>query len=302
MSRDADILFCKIAMTHGMVSPQQAQKVLALLDKREAETGRRPIVAAVFTKNKLMTTEQAQQIKAAVAKRLGQAVPVPPPVASRGSAARRRRREKAPKRPVDQQTLMMGAGFGVVFVGVLITICYLYLVGGGSEVSSSGTSPSTPSVSPDGSPGSGLGRTAQDDVPPLPEELEKELPREIIGEINTRLGDIQIDRIDNPARARTSLLSLKSFIEERRSQGYTIPVEIDTRLREVEDGLAAMAAEAEVDDSAGVGEEPAPVVDTEAEAETSVEEEPAAEEEDESLDDLDLDDLDLDDLGDLDDF
>ncbi len=140
MSSKADILFCKIAITAGMVSQQQAQKVLAFVDKRQQETGRRPIVAAVFTKHQLMTTQQVQKVKAAVAKRLGEAAPLHQPVSPRrtggGGRGRRRGREKSGKRPIDQQTLVMGAGFGVVFVGVLITIIYLYLIGDGSVVSS----------------------------------------------------------------------------------------------------------------------------------------------------------------------
>ena len=288
MSRQADTLFCKIAITAGMVSQQQAQKVLAFVEKREQETGRRPIVAAVFTKHQLMTAQQVQKVKAAVSKRLGEAAPLHRPVSSGrsggGGRGRRRGREKPAKRPVDQQTLVMGAGFGVVFVGVLITICYLYLVGGGSEVSSSG------SGKRDRQQGAAETRMGisepEDELSPIPED--KDLPREYVLDLSQRLSDVQLDRIDNPARAQSSFQKVKEFVEESRSRGYIIPADIEIRLRETEEGLAAMAAEAE--DEFPV--EDAPPTEEPTAAPPAKETDPGDDEDDIDLDDLeDLDDL-----------
>ena len=267
-----------------MVSQQQAQKVLAFVDKRQQETGRRPIVAAVFTKHQLMTTQQVQKVKAAVAKRLGEAAPLHQPLSPRrtggGGRGRRRGREKSGKRPIDQQTLVMGAGFGVVFVGVLITIIYLYLIGDGSVVSSTESSQTATQQ------GIQIDSEPQIELPPVPED--KDLPREHIQQINERLSDVQLDRIDNPARARKTFQNVKEFIEERRGRGYIIPPEIETRLRETQEGLAAMAAEA-------AQEAPVEMDPTTEEPKT----EPPAKEADAAPED---DDLDLDDLDDLDDL
>jgi hypothetical protein len=196
---------------------------------------------------------------------------------------------------VDQQTLIMGAGFGVVFVGVLITICYLYLVGGssqGSEASSTGSKGSTPAVTPEesGKPRMGI---ADPEAPPAALE-DKELPRDIVLDITQRLSDVLMDRIDNPARARTSFESVKDFIETRRRQGYIIPDEIETRLREMEAGLAEVEAEETVEETPV---EEAPV--DEAGGHEASKEQPPVEKTDS---DLDLDDLNLDDLEDLDSF
>ncbi len=295
MSREADILFCKIAITAGMVSEQQAQKVLAFVEKKERETGRRPIVAAVFTKHQLMTTEQVQKVKAAVAKRTGAPSAVHRPAPAKrpagGGAGRRRERGKPARRPVDQQTLIMGAGFGVVFVGVLITIFYLYLVSGGSrgsEVSSAGSTPTPTEVSAE----KRMGITPKDKSPPVPED--KELPRDIVLDISQRMSDILTDRIDNPARARTAFLAVKDFIDERRRQGYIIPEDIESRLREMESGFADAGAEeppveeSPVDDAAG---------ENESKAQPPVEKSDSGGDQDVNLDDLNLDDLeDLDNL------
>ena len=307
MPRDVDILFCKIAVTAGMVSREQAQKVLVFVDRRERETGRRPIVGAVFTKHQILSPQQVQRVKAAVAKRRGESVAVSQAgqvTRGRGGTRARPRRQKAPKRPVDQQTLVMGGAFGVIFVGVLITICYLFLVGGGgSEVAPSASSQGTTAASLQGR---GLAALAgQDDTSRrVPTQVEMELPREIQGDIHNRLSDITQDRIDSPIRARNTLQNLKVELQNLRVRGFTIPDDIESRLTDVESGLALVEAELK---EAASGETPAggglppdgKAPETGAPKAESNEASASASKE---AEDGDEDDLDLDDLDDLDDF
>ena len=251
MSRDADILFCKIAITAGMVSHEQAQKVLAFLDRREREAGRRPLVGAVFAKHQLLSPQQVQKVNAAVTKRRGGAAVVTRPApTARGERGRARKRHgrKSSKRPVDQQTLIMGSGYGIVFVGVLIALCYLFLV----ESPGGGPSDSTRAVAKGSLAGSGLAPSPSDSevsTPPLV-QTEQELPQHERGYLYSRLGDIVTDRIDDPRRARRSLGDLKSDVQRFRDQGYTIPADVAERLSAVENSLVALEAEAQEDDSA----------------------------------------------------
>ena len=295
MSRDADILFCKIAITAGMVSQEQAQKVLAFLDRREREAGRRPLVGAVFAKHQLLSPQQVQKVNAAVTKRRGDAAVVtrsaPTP---RGEAGRARKRQgrKSSKRPVDQQTLIMGSGYGVVFVGVLIALCYLFVV----KSPGGGPSASTRAVTNGSLAGSGLASPSGREVSTAPPvETEKELDRQHLHNFNSSLGDILTDRIDDPRRARRSLGDLKSYIQGLRDQGYTIPANVEERLSDVESSLAALEAEPQRDDPASEDKGATPAAAAPDAAK------PKTEESDSEKAD-DADDLDLDDLDDLDDL
>ena len=60
MSRETDVLFCKIAINAGLVSAENAQQVIAFCNKREQDTGRRPLVGTVFVKNQLLTAEPSR--------------------------------------------------------------------------------------------------------------------------------------------------------------------------------------------------------------------------------------------------
>src|SRR5262245_42161963 len=70
MSREQDLLFCKIAITSGKVTQQDAQKCLALASRFEAEGKRRPQVGAIFLKHNLLSDADVQRIYGAVQKRL----------------------------------------------------------------------------------------------------------------------------------------------------------------------------------------------------------------------------------------
>ena len=144
MSRQQDLLFCKIALSTGMVSEEQAQKCLNLCERREKEGNRRPTVGAVFSKYKIMRASDVQRVYEAVNKRLRQA---PGSRVGRSTTKLRRTPERTPRgvsrpsrgeyryarpaqrsrRKVDPNTLWMGIGFGLVFVGVLATIIFLYI-------------------------------------------------------------------------------------------------------------------------------------------------------------------------------
>ncbi|MEM7231960.1 MAG: hypothetical protein AAF517_07300, partial [Planctomycetota bacterium] len=86
MGRQEDIVFCKVAIQAGYVSEDQAQKCLALCDRREREGNRRPMIGALFTKHNLLSQDQAQQVNHAVRKRLG--TPAPGTAAPRGGSSR----------------------------------------------------------------------------------------------------------------------------------------------------------------------------------------------------------------------
>lgn len=164
MGRQEDILFCKIAISTGLVSPENAQKCLAICDKREKEGGRRPAVGPVMAKHNLISQEDVRRITQAVNKRLGRTEqPVRGGRAKGkakgkggGGARRGRRGDVAPARKVDPSTLWMGIGMGVVFIGVILTIVFLYMSNAakhearksGQGQSTAGSTPSSTSTTP----------------------------------------------------------------------------------------------------------------------------------------------------------
>jgi len=70
MSREQDLLFCKIAISTGKVTQDVAQKCLALANRFESEGKKRPQVGAIFLKQNLLSGEDVQKIYGAVQKRL----------------------------------------------------------------------------------------------------------------------------------------------------------------------------------------------------------------------------------------
>ncbi len=163
MSKEQDLLFCKIAISSGMVSQEMAQKALALANRFEAEGKRRPQVGAIFIKQNLLNTADVQRIYGAVQKRLeaqfgtrsgaatavrqqtAQAAP-PQARAAAGArpAARRAAQLRQPPQPVgkavrashkpsteriDPITLWSGIGFGVVILLCIAAMFYMILSG-----------------------------------------------------------------------------------------------------------------------------------------------------------------------------
>lgn len=143
MSRKEDVLFCKIAISNGLITEQAANKALQFCERRERETGRRPLIGAIFQKHNLMQNDEVRRIYTAVEKRLGTPVgPVLSPArGARGRGKGRRgarpagprgRKAKA-TRPVDPRTLWMGIGGLVVFVIIMVVICVLILLPSGGD-------------------------------------------------------------------------------------------------------------------------------------------------------------------------
>ena len=127
MSQKQDLLFCKIAISNGRVTQDQAKKCLAIANKRELETGRRPTIGSVFSKYNLMRKQEVQAVYEAIAKRTGMPIPQMGGAPSKGAVARTGGRgrkpsfaDDAPARRVDPNTLALGVAFGVIFLGIII--------------------------------------------------------------------------------------------------------------------------------------------------------------------------------------
>ena len=88
MSQKQDLLFCKIAISNGRVTQDQAKKCLAIANKRELETGRRPTIGSVFSKYNLMRKQEVQAVYEAIAKRTGMPIPQAGGAAGKGAVAR----------------------------------------------------------------------------------------------------------------------------------------------------------------------------------------------------------------------
>jgi hypothetical protein len=144
MSRREDVLFCQLAVSNGIVTKEQAQKALSLCDKKEIETGKRPLIGTLFSKYNLMGAQDVKRIYGAVEKRLGVAVS-PQRAEPRGTASRRRgsprsRADEAAQdgkvrrtKPPDPKTLWLGIGGLVVFLAVLTIIGVIVFKGRGEE-------------------------------------------------------------------------------------------------------------------------------------------------------------------------
>ncbi|MCZ6795908.1 MAG: hypothetical protein O7J95_20050 [Planctomycetota bacterium] len=205
-AQEQDLLFCKIAISTGLVSEEQAQKCLAFCERRQREGGRRPMVGAILSKYKILRAEEVQRVYSAVSKRLGTSNSVAHLSSgsggrsARGTASRRRggrSRTRAPggrihggtaaaARRVDPNTLWMGIGFGVVFIGVIVAILVVLIYssgtppgdGRGEEMAQStpaATEKKPSSVTPTpGSPGAVAGSpglAALNTPPPVDEEF-----------------------------------------------------------------------------------------------------------------------------------
>jgi len=159
MPSKEDLLFCKIAVMNGLVSETNAKKVLALVDKREKDNGRRPFIGAVFTKYNLMRTPDVEKVLEAVKKRSpgGTTSAVSRSSVRRSSVSKSGRRPRAQttrveskavksEKRMDPATMWIGIGALVVCVGIVLTI--VFLVATGNKHGKSGA-PSTAAVGKD---------------------------------------------------------------------------------------------------------------------------------------------------------
>jgi len=157
MPSKEDLLFCKIAVMNGLVSETNAKKVLALVDKREKDNGRRPFIGAVFTKYNLMRTPDVEKVLEAVKKRSGGTTSaVSKSSVRRSSVSKSGRRPRAQttrveskavkgEKRMDPATMWIGIGALVVCVGIVLTIVFLVASGGGHK----GGAPKTAAVAKD---------------------------------------------------------------------------------------------------------------------------------------------------------
>jgi hypothetical protein len=260
MPRKEEVLFCKIAISNGFVTQEQAQKVLGLCDKREEETGRRPMIGAVFTKYNLMQTPEVQKIYAAVEKRLGTSM-APKVTSAKGKGpgskgARPARgsvvdRTAKPARAVDPQTLWMGIGAIVLFFGIVVALVIMVMTPSAAEkakaqeaaklaaaASGGGTSGGSSKVASVPVPGGGTGSAA------VPSGAKRELPPDLQSQVNAIINDARSES-GNPTMGLGSLRRMESQL---RTQAYEAPQKLLDAIKEFEDLVK----------KEGVGEVPAP--------------------------------------------
>jgi hypothetical protein len=210
-----ELLFCKIAIMNGLVSETDAQKVLTLCDKREKEAGRRPSIGAVFSKYNLMRTRDVEKVYDAVRKRSGSSVGLPK-AGSKSTTMRSRsgrstlrsvkvdpaRMEKVKgQKGLDNTTLFLGIGSGVVFVGILLTMILLMTSGGKKPEDVARTPVAEKSEAKIEAPKAPLPKPAA----PKPAEAAKvtELPQQVRHDMISRISDAR--GMDDPKKALSYL-------------------------------------------------------------------------------------------------
>ncbi len=220
MSQKEDVLFCKIAILNGLVTEVDAQKVLALCDKREREAGRRPLIGPVFTKYNLLKQQDVQKVYDALRKRTGGAVGAERVTAAargKGGAALKRRAEPVKaKRPIDPTTLWMGVGGMVVFLGILFAMLYIVMKPD-PRTSSAAIHP----LDSDGSGSAGSKAAAKKAAPVRREPVEA--PKDYIHELKQLISDLRAEKADAPAEALKLLDAERKKCEDK---SYILPKDL----------------------------------------------------------------------------
>lgn len=245
MSRKEDLVFCKIAIANGLLTQEAAQKALAFCDKREIETGRRPLIGAVLTKYKLLRNEDVRKITAAVEKRLGTPTRAQLRAAPAGRKGARRAASKLdprskPARPIDPQTLWLGIGGMVAFVAILGVIVALLISQGerqtkASPGASSASSapppepPRLPGAEAPGAPSAGVSKAA-----PAPKPVSRELPEGVMHDLDQTLAAALDLKYVDPERG---LASLERAEKQLRDKGYEPPAKLLERIVELRDAV-----------------------------------------------------------------
>lgn len=229
MARREDVLFCQIAMSNGLITQQAAEKAIAFCDRKELESGRRPLIGAVFTKHNLMDNEAVKRVYAAVQKRLGTSA-VPQLVAGgrakkgkRGAAAAERRAK--PSHPIDPRTLWMGVGGIVAFVAIVGLMVFLVSKPSGDQATAGG-----PTVAEDGGPGgpsgkgpgSSAGGAGTSGGPaPAPQPVpSRELPEHVKLQLDQTITDALSEKGTNPEMSLETLERVKRQLESQRYPPY----------------------------------------------------------------------------------
>ena len=235
MSRQQDLMFCKIAVANGMVSEDHARKCLAIVNKREQESGRRPHIGAVFSKYNILQRQQVQMVYEAVDKRMGGGVPSARalPTASRGGRREPRakrgfagRDEQPTKRRVDPTTLWVGVAFGVIFLGVVIALVVMFVTGGSntgpagedaSATASAGESGSGESSSASASMSKGAAGAIGDGTDAATAAARpKEMDPTSRGKISQWMNDARFEAQIDPAKALKMIDDLKNEIATKQ--------------------------------------------------------------------------------------
>ena len=233
MSQKQDLLFCKIAIANGRVSEDQAKKCLAIANKREQETGRRPTIGSVFSKYNLMGKQEVKFVYEAVQKRTGMPVPMAgAPAAGGGRAAKSRKpsfADEARQRRVDPNVLWLGVAFGVIFLGIVVALVIMFVTHSGSDkpgeegapaiAAPAGTSAGTAAggagapagAAADGTAGAAAGG-APGTAPVVPGEMREDHRRLI----RQRLTDARHASLTDAVKALGMLNTLKSAIDDKK--------------------------------------------------------------------------------------
>lgn len=301
MARKQDLLFCKIAIAHGMVTQTQAQKVLAHIEKRERESGKRPRIGTVFAKADLIDGDQVRTIYEAINKRMGGGGSRVAAPAGRRSSARRSRRARESVRParreIDPQTLWTGIGFGIVFLVVIGIIVFLFIRQNSrpdpslaeSSASEASTTPASQATSKPATSGSG-GQPPEEGGSPT--GLRKISPEQK-HQLQQMVGDVRRDLGEDPRRGLELLGLLQgdlAFLGENGHDTSAYSGEVADLERELNEAIAASSARDEVQEMPVVNEEPEVAV-----AQPKPEKDPAPEEavdDEKSSDGEELDSLD----------
>ena len=234
MARKEDLLFCKIAIAHGVVTQAQAQKVLAHVEKREREDGKRPRIGTVFAKANLIEGDQVRTIYEAISKRTGRPAGGRPAAGGRqraasaraGGRSRRGReptRARAPRREIDPQTLWTGVGFGVVFLVVIGIIMFLFIRSGAkpdpSLAESAAPSSAASLTAPVLSTGSGNGSAAPT-ASPKPPTGGQVLSQDQKHQFQQMIGDARRDLSEDPGRGLKLIARIKEDLAFLTKRGY----------------------------------------------------------------------------------
>ena len=234
MSQKQDLLFCKIAIANGRVSEDQAKKCLAIANKREQETGRRPTIGSIFSKYNLMGKQEVKFVYEAVYKRTGMPVPTAGAPAAGGGRGGRTRKpsfaDETRQRRVDPNVLWLGVAFGVIFLGIVVALVVMFVTHSGPDKPGEEGAPAiaAPAGTPAGTAAGGAGAPAgtaaaggtagaaaggaPGTAPVTPAEMREDHRRLI----RQRLTDARHASLTDATKALGMLNTLKSTIDDKK--------------------------------------------------------------------------------------
>ena len=233
MSQKQDLLFCKIAIANGRVSEDQAKKCLAIANKREQETGRRPSIGSVFSKYNLMGKQEVKFVYEAVYKRTGMPVPMAGAPAAGGGRGGKVRKpsfaDEARQRRVDPNVLWLGVAFGVIFLGIVVALVIMFATHSGPDKpgedgapavaapagaagTPAGTAAGGAGTPAAGAPAAGTAGGTPGSAPAAPTGMREDHRRLI----RQRLTDARHASLTDAVKALGMLNTLKSTIEDKK--------------------------------------------------------------------------------------